>query len=89
MNPFKVGDQAFLVSQTLYYVGTVEAYEFGWIKLKDASWVHATGRLSDLMRTGVFDPQRARVEPVGDVFVFTANLIAAYPFPFPLPTQAI
>ena len=47
--PFVVGQKYLICTITLYYVGEVAESSFGFLMLKNASWVHWTGRLSVLV----------------------------------------
>lgn len=90
--PFAVGSSYLFCQVTLYYVGTVVERGIGWVRLRDASWVHWTGRLSELLRTQSWklkSNRKPRVEPCGDVILATAALVSAYPWSGPLPTEPI
>lgn len=91
---FKQGEKALFCTVTLYYVGEIEQVGFGWVRLKNASWVHWTGRLSTLCKVQDFkSPELSsrppRVEPCGRVIVFTGSLVSAYPWDGDLPTEPI
>lgn len=82
VNPFHVGQEVFLVTQTLYYVGRVKECGIGWVLLEDASWVHWTGRLSVLMKrkkfSGWTESRKPRVEPIATPVRVWFPLIADY-----------
>lgn len=50
--PFKVGDQVFIRTVTLYYTGQIAALDAFWITLTDAAWVADTGRFHDFLTKG-------------------------------------
>lgn len=89
--PFEVGKSYIICTVTLYYVGRVDQVSFGFIRLQQASWVHWTGRLSELLKYQRFPRQgrRARVEPCGEVLVATGAIVAAYPWTGELPKEPI
>lgn len=72
MNPFEVGKAYYIETLTLYYIGEVVEAHPTWVKLKNASWIHWTGRKSVLMQhkkfdVSLFDSSRIpRTEFVGD-----------------------
>lgn len=91
-SPFSVGQRYLICTLTLYYVGEVSEVSFGFLRLKDASWVHWTGRLSALCRHKKFSKltsgdRRARVEPCGDVVIAISSIVSAYPGEWELPTE--
>lgn len=90
--PFKVGDNWFVCTVTLYYVGRIKELGLGWVLLEDASWVHWTGRLSALMRSKDFTKtgnRRPRVEPCGEVLLANNAIVSAYPWSAKLPQEPI
>ncbi len=92
-SPFKVGESYLICTVTLYYVGMVTEAGFGWLKLAEASWVHWTGRLSELLRRQDFrkvsSNRKPRVEPCGDLILSTSAIVSAYPWNGPLPKEPI
>ena len=48
--PFKVGDNLFIRTVTLYYIGKVKEILGSWIVLEDATWVADTGRFHDFLK---------------------------------------
>lgn len=94
MHPFQVGQKWLICTVTLYYVGEVAEVGFGWIRLKNAAWVHWTGRLSVLLRGQqwkgrAFNNRTPRVEPCGDVVIYTQPIVSAYPWSGPLVAEAV
>lgn len=94
MTPFQVGDKVLIMTATLYWVGEVEQSTLMWTWLKNASWVHWTGRLSTLMAQLSFESsahgsRRPRTEYVGRVRVWHQAITDDIPFPGNLPTQSI
>jgi hypothetical protein len=95
-SPFANGEKWLVSLNTLYYVGEITEVEFNWIKMKNASWVHWTGKLSVLLSLGFNfeewpeDARKPRTEYVGDVVLgIGTNMAAAYPWTFDLPTESI
>ena len=72
INPFEVGRAYYIETLTLYYIGEVVAVHPTWIQLRNASWIHWTGRKSVLMQHKSFDKKHfsgsrnPRTEFVGD-----------------------
>ena len=91
--PFKVGEQYLICTVTLYYVGRVVEIGPGWIRLEQASWIHWTGRLGELLQGKSFSKlrgRRARTEPCGEVGLATSILVSWYPWKDgELPKEAI
>jgi hypothetical protein len=92
--PFKVGQKYLICTVTLYYVGEVTEIGHGYLILKDASWVHWTGRLSLLLKHKDFAhpslaSRKPRTEFVGDVIIETHARIASYPGDWKLPKESI
>jgi len=50
--PYKVGDNIFIRTVTLYYTGRVSKIEGGWVTLETASWIADTGRFYDFLKDG-------------------------------------
>lgn len=55
VNPFEVGKAYYIETLTLYYVGEVVESHPTWLRMKNASWVHWTGRKSVFMKHKSFD----------------------------------
>lgn len=91
--PFKVGDKVFFFQVTLYYVGEIVEIGRGWVRLKDASWVHWTGRVSSLFRSydlsGLHGGRRPRVEFLGDHTVYLHATVGSKPWLGELPKEAL
>lgn len=90
VNPFEVGKSYLICTVTLYYIGEVTESGFGWIKLRNASWVHWTGRLSVLLsgkkfKNAKFGGRTPRTEFCGEVVVSTSSIISGYPWNADLP----
>ena len=90
VNPFEVGRKYLICTVTLYYVGEVVESGFGWVRLKDASWVHWTGRLSVLLSgqsftKGNFGSRKPRTEYCGETIISTSAVSSAYPWTGELP----
>lgn len=62
--PFKVGDNVFIRTVTLYYTGKIIAISNGFLTLKDAAWVCDTGRFADFLKNGVANEVEPFVEDV-------------------------
>lgn len=50
--PFKVGDQVFIRTVTLYYTGKILALDNTWITLGTAAWIADTGRFHQFLKDG-------------------------------------
>lgn len=91
--PGKVGDKVLICTVTLYYVGEIAELGVGFVRLKDASWVHWTGRLSELTRakdfTKVRSNRKPRTEFAGDVGLALQSVIGWYPGDWKLPKESI
>ena len=92
MSPFKTGKSYLICTVTLYYVGEVEDSLLGFVILKDASWVHWTGRLSTLLKNKSFTGQttrKPRTEYCGEVILSIGSIVSAYPWNAHLPKESI
>lgn len=83
--PLRVGEAYLVCTVTLYYVGRVVEVGPTWVRLRQASWVHWTGRLSTLLRQRKFSDghgtRHPRVEPVGEVILWVGTAgVSAYPW---------
>jgi hypothetical protein len=94
--PFEAGQCYLICTQTLYYLGRVEAIKGAFLELADSSWVHWTGRLSTLLAKQSTAQagwpsghQRPRTEYVGPSIVSLSSIISAYPWSGPLPTESL
>lgn len=92
--PFEIGKEYLICTQTLYYTGRVRRAGFAWIELEHASWIHWTGRLSVLLRqrafTGAaFGTRKPRTEYVGHVLIAAGSIVSAYGPPWTLPTEPL
>lgn len=92
--PFELGKEYLICTQTLYYVGRVKRAGFAWLELEEASWVHWTGRLSVLLRVrtfvdAAFGARNPRAEYVGRVLIATGSIVSAYGPPWQLPQEAV
>lgn len=93
-SPYKVGQKYLINTVTLYYVGEVAEMGFAWLVLKNASWVHWTGRLSQLLKHCDFRHpslrgRKPRTEYVGTVIIDTPARVSGYPWPGELPVESI
>ena len=92
-SPFRAGDKVFIFTVTLYYVGEVEDVGLGWVRLKNASWVHWTGRLSSLFATGDLTRQhggrKPRTEYLDELTVLTQSIVSFRSWPGKLPKESI
>ena len=92
MTPFEIGEKYLICTVTLYYVGEIVEATMGWLRIKDASWVHWTGKLSDLLREYEFKTARSprpRVERCGDVIISCGSIVSAYPWRGSLPKESV
>jgi hypothetical protein len=100
--PFKVGKSYLVCTVTLYYVGRVESVDLAWMILRDASWVHWTGRLSVLLARQSFthkdlSSRKPRVEPCGrdkddqkqEAIISMGSIVSAYPWSGELPKEPV
>lgn len=91
-SPLEIGKSYLVCQVTLYYVGRVVEVGFGFVRLEQASWVHWTGRLSELLKVQNFKKVKSRtprLEYCGDVILFTHAAVSAYPWLGPLPEESI
>jgi hypothetical protein len=96
MVPFAVGEKHLIQTETLYWIGEIVSVTGGFLVLKDASWVHWTGRLSSLVRALSFTDrknwtgQRPRTEYVGDgVIVSLSKIVNSIRKDWALPTESV
>lgn len=92
MFPLEKGDRALVMTVTLYYVGEIVDKGVGWIRMKDASWVHWTGRISSLCATKDFhrvEGRAPRTEIVKDVIISNGSIVCALPGDWELPSESI
>lgn len=61
-NPYPVGENVFIRTVTMYYVGRLEVVTEQELVLTDAAWVAYSGRWAEALKTGVLD----EVEPFPD-----------------------
>ena len=90
--PGDVGERFLICTVTLYYVGEIVEKGLGYVSLKNSSWVHWTGRLSDLCRLKDFSKVRGRTprtEFCGSVILATQSIVSWYPGDWLLPTEAM
>ena len=90
--PFETGKAYLFCQVTLYYVGRVKDKGLGWVLLEDASWVHWTGRLSELLKKQSFakvTSRKPRLERCGEVGIATSALVSWYPWHGELPAESI
>lgn len=92
--PGKKGEHWLIKTVTLYYVGEITEVGPGYVRMKNASWVHWTGRISVLTKvrsfqSSEFGERSPRCEYVGNCLVATAAIVAAYDPPWELPKGAI
>lgn len=73
MNPFQVGKAYYIETLTLYYIGIVEEAHPTYIKMRQVSWIHWTGRKSVTFKHKKFDKKlynsnetKPRTEYMGD-----------------------
>lgn len=97
MLPFQIGQGVFVQTLTLYFVGEIIEVGHLHLRLKNASWVHWTGRLSTLFATKNFahtefpdDERKPRTEFIGECCVplGAVNMWADWPAD-KLPTTSI
>ncbi len=91
-SPFVVGQSYLINLVTLYYVGRVTEIGFGYLVLENASWVHWTGRLSELLKKQDFrkvTSRKPRTEYCGQVIIMTNSGVSAYPWRGPLPEGCV
>lgn len=82
MTPFEVGKCYLCMTVTLYWIGRVKELRGAFVIFEDASWVHWTGRLSELCERKEFTTQRERAprtEIVGGLMVNIGHIAAAMP----------
>jgi hypothetical protein len=93
MHPFEVGEKYLICEVTMYHVGEIAEIGMGWIRLKNASWVHWTGRLTVLVGKGFGgfknESRKPRSEYVGEVVVWMHAACHAYPFKYDLPKEPV
>lgn len=82
-SPWKVGDNYFIRTVTMYLVGELVRIDDKELVLKNASWIPDSGRFHDALKTGTFN----EIEPfVNDVIVNRNSIIDATTFTHKLPT---
>ena len=97
VNPFVVGQGVYIETQTLYYVGLIAEISSCWVRLKNASWVHRTGRKSKLFKNKSFEAKqfsanelKPRTEYLGDWTVAIGCITGFADWPVKnLPMEAI
>lgn len=92
VNPFKVGKKYLVCTVTMYYVGRVKAVGFGTVDLEEASWVHWTGRLSELCKTLDFrklKSRKPRTEYIGDWSLLLSSIVGYKEGDWALPLESI
>ncbi len=97
MVPFSVGEKHLIQTETLYWIGEIVAISGGFLMLKDASWVHWTGRLGALCAAMSFTPKkwpsgsrRPRTEYIGDgVRVSLSKIVDSICKDWELPTESV
>jgi hypothetical protein len=62
--PYKVGDNVFIRTVTLYYTGKISQVKGQWITLEDAAWIADTGRFHDFLKTGKCNEYEGFILPV-------------------------
>lgn len=91
--PFVVGKCFLICTATLYYVGRVTKNEIGFLEMEQASWVHRTGRLSQLIKMKSFAAEHhlnnpPRLEVCGEVGINTQSIVSWYPWKGDLPKES-
>lgn len=94
VDDFAVGQEVFIETVTLYYVGRVTGRSGPFIHMEDVSWVHWTGRKSTLARMRKFTgfrtgEQRPRTEYVGRWSVSIHSIVSYGPGPWELPKESL
>jgi hypothetical protein len=90
-SPFEVGKKYLICTVTLYYLGECEATSFGFVHLKNCSWVHWTGRLSELFKllnVTQLQQRKARTEYIGKWTVGTSSIVGYGERNWILPTES-
>jgi hypothetical protein len=87
-HPFKIGEHYFIRTVTMSHVGKLEEVYDDILVFSSASWVADSGRLSDVMNSGLESVPSSELEPfVNDIFVGRGALIDMTVYNFPLPTK--
>jgi len=74
-HPYVIGEQWFIQTATLYYVGTLTGVTEGELIIEDSAWVADTGRFNEFMS----GKQAAEMEPCGSVVINRGAIISAMP----------
>lgn len=83
-HPYQIGKSYFIRTVTMYYTGKLESVLAGELVLSSAAWIADTGRLSDALRSGIFN----EIEPFpGDVVVSRGCITDASVWLHPLPVS--
>lgn len=74
-SPFKIGDNVFIRTVTLYYTGKVKDFNSQWVKLENASWIADTGRFHDFLKEGKCNEYESFIDdvsiPIGSIIDVT------------------
>lgn len=95
--PFAAGEKHLIQTETLYWIGEIEAVVGGFLILKAASWVHWTGTLGTLCERLSLDKkgwppshQRPRSEYVGEgVIISLSKIVDSIRKDWNLPTESV
>lgn len=82
--PEPVGQNIFVRTVTMYYLGRIKTVCGQWLTLEDASWVPDTGRFADFLKDG----KANEVEPFQkDVHISLSSVIDVTRFDHRLPRE--
>lgn len=82
---FKVGENYFIRTVTMYYTGKLVQLNSAELVLIDCAWIADTGYLSEALKEGKFN----EIEPFpnGEVIIPRGGIIDASLWKFPLPRE--
>jgi hypothetical protein len=85
-NPFEIGENYFIRTVTMSFVGKLKAVFDDALVLSEASWVADSGRFHNMLKSGLQSESGSEIEPfIKDVIVSRGALIDATVYDFPLP----
>ena len=86
-HPFQIGENYFIRTVTMSYVGKLKTVFDDIFVLSEASWVADSGRFHNMLKSGLESLAASEIEPfMNDVIISRNALIDATVYNFPLPT---